>query len=287
MIIYFFYRNFIFSFCQFYYSTRCLASGQSIIDEWYVTCYNLIFTSIPLCIRALTDTDIDINNENQNLALLYKENRDKNQIFTFKKLILNFLKGIFFSLIFYLSGFDNEILIHGYNKNMSYVSLRIYISIIVVVSMNLLIQSHFIVYLLPLSIGINTFLFLIIFLVLNHYGLFFNYNSKASLIVPIISSQFILGILYIACINFVFEFSSKLFRIYFNNSLSSKMILNKKSPNKDELNKICQYSPNKISINPNEKIKEDKSNISFISKKSSFNKLNLINQNKKVNFKLP
>ena len=51
--------------------------------------------------------------------------------------------------------------------------------------------------------------------------------------------------------------------------------------------KICQYSPNKISINPNEKIKEDKSNISFISKKSSFNKLNLINQNKKVNFKLP
>ena len=287
MIIYFFYKNFIFSFCQFYYSTRCLASGQSIIDEWYVTFYNLIFTSIPLCIRALTDTDIDINNENQNLALLYKENRDKNQIFTFKKLILNFLKGIFFSLIFYLSGFDNEILIHGYNKNMSYVSLRIYISIIVVVSMNLLIQSHFIVYLLPLSIGITTFLFLIIFLVLNHYGLFFNYNSKASLIVPIISSQFILGILYIACINFVFEFSSKLFRIYFNNSLSSKLILNKKSPNKDELNKICQYSPNKISINPNEKIKEDKSNISFISKKSSFNKLNLINQNKKVNFKLP
>jgi HAD superfamily hydrolase (TIGR01484 family) len=284
MIIYFFYKNFIFSFCQFYYSTRCLASGQSIIDEWYVTFYNLIFTSIPLCIRALTDTDIDLNNEKQNLALLYKENRDKNKIFTFKKLILNFLKGIFFSLIFYLSGFDNEILIHGYNKNMSYVSLRIYISIIIVVSMNLLIQSHFIVCLLPLSIGITTFLLLIIFLILNHYGIFFNCNSKASLIIPIISSQFILVILYIACINFVFEYSSKIFRIYFNNSLSSELLLNKKSPNKNEINNIYQYSSNKISIIPKEKLKEDKSNISFISKKSSLNKLNLINQNKKKYF---
>jgi len=287
MIIYFFYKNFIFSFCQFYYSTRCLASGQSIIDEWYVTCYNLIFTSIPLCIRALTDTDIDINDEKQNLALLYKENRDKNEIFTFKKLILNFLKGIFFSYIFYVSGFDNEILIHGYNKNMSYVSLRIYISIIVVVSMNLLIQSHFIVCLLPLSIGITTFLLLFIFLVLNHYGLFFNCNSKASLIVPIISSQFILGILYIAFLNFVFEYSSKLFRIYFNNSLSSELLLSKNAINKNKINNICQYSPNKISNNLNEKIKEDKSNISFISKKSSLNKLNLNNQNKKIIFKHP
>jgi len=284
MIIYFFYKNFIFSFCQFYYSTRCLASGQSIIDEWYVTCYNLIFTSIPLCIRALTDTDIDINDEkniSKNLALLYKENRDKNDIFNFKKLILNFIKGIFFSYIFYVSGFDNEILIHGYNKNMSYVSLRIYISIIVVVSMNLLIQSHFIVFLLPLSIGISLLL-LILFLVINHYGLFFDYDSKASLIVPITSSQFILGILYISFINFIFEYSLKLFRIYFNNSLSSELLLKKNFLKKDEINNIYPYNPNKISNTLKEKVKEDKSNISFISKKSSLNKLNLNNQNKKL-----
>ena len=35
-----------------------------------------------------------------------------------KYLILNFIKGVFFSLIFYVLGFDNEILVHGYNKNM-------------------------------------------------------------------------------------------------------------------------------------------------------------------------
>ena len=170
---------------------------------------------------------------------------------------------------------------------MSYVSLRIYISNIVIVSMNLLIQSHFIVCLLPLSIGITTFLLLIIFLILNHFGLFLNCNSKASLIVPIISSQFILGILFIACINFFFEYSSKLIRIYFNNSLSSELLLNKYSRNKKEINNICQYSPNKIENTPKEKLKEDKSNISFISKKSSLNELNLINQNKNKYLSIP
>jgi len=281
MIIYFFYKNFIFSFSQFYYSTRCLASGQTIIDDWYITCYNLIFTSIPLGIRALTDSDIDLNdkkNMKKNLALFYKENRDKNKTFTFKTLILDFLKGIFFSFMFYVSGYDNEILVHGYNKNMSYVSLRIYISIIIVVNMNLLIQSHFIAYILPLSIGITTFLLLGIFLLLNHYGLFFNCNSKASLFVPITSSQFILGIVLIGCFNFVFEYSLKLFEIYFKNSLSSNMVLRNNSLRKKRMKSISAF---KKSIN----LLNNKFNrkLSFISRVSFNNIFNRKNSNKKLN----
>ena len=280
MILYFFYKNFILSFSQFYYSTRCLASGQTIIDDWYITCYNLVFTSVPIGVKTLTDSDIDCNDKKhvtKNLPYLYKENRDEKKIFTFKNLILNFLKGIFFSLIFYLSGFDNEILIHGYNKNMSYVSLRIYISIIIVVSLNLLIESYFIVFLLPLSIAITTFLLLIIFLILNHYGLFFNYTSKGSLIVPIISSQFILGIILIGYIDFFFEYSSKLIGLYFNESLSSKLILHEYSINKK---RKSLYSLYKNPIDPiigEDKSKNEKSKNSFISV-ISYNKLNLVNE---------
>mgnify|MGYP002624038572 CR=1 FL=1 len=285
MIIYFFYKNFIFSFSQFYYSTRCLASGQTIIDDWYITCYNLFFTSIPLCVRALTDSDIDLNDKKslaKNLPFLYIENRDKNKAFTFKNLILNFLKGIFFSLIFYVSGFDNEVLIHGYNKNMSYVSLRIYLSIIIVVTMTLLIQSNFIAYLLPIFIGITTFLLLIIFLILNHFGYFFNQNSKGSLIVPIISSQFILGIFLIGFLNFIFEYSMKFIRIYFINSLSSKLILNKYNLYKRRTRTLSSFNKSNNSFSRN-KIKEsenEKSNNSLISKNSLSN-INLINNNKK------
>ena len=281
MIIYFFYKNFIFSFCQFYYSTRCLASGQTIIDDWYITCYNLIFTSIPLGVRALTDSDIDFNdkkNFKKNIALLYKENRDKNKTFTFKTLILDFLKGVLFSFIFYVSGFDNEILVHGYNKNMSYVSLRIYISIIIVVSMNLLIHSNFIAYILPLSIGITTFLLLIIFLLLNHYGLFFNCNSKASLFVPITSSQFILGIVLVGCYNFVFEYSLKLFRIYFKKSLSSDLVLKNNYLKKKRMKSITAF---KRSLNIPKK--NDNRNLSFISRISFNNIFNRKNYNKNLN----
>ena len=286
MILYFFYKNFILSFSQFYYSTRCLASGQTIIDDWYITCYNLVFTSIPLGVKALTDSDIDYNDKKhvtKNLPYLYKENRDKNKIFTFKNLILDFLKGIFFSMIFYLSGFDNEILVHGYNKNMSYVSLRIYISIIIVVSLNLLIKSYFIVYLLPLSIAVTTFLLLSIFLVLNHYGIFFNFSSKGNLIVPIISSQFILGIFLIGCIDFFFEYSSKLIKLYFNESLSSKLILHEYSINKK---RKSLYSTFQRPIDPiigEDKNKNQKSKNSFISV-ISYNKLNLINQKNDKDF---
>ena len=115
MIIYFFYKNFVFSISQFYFSFRCLASGQTIIDDWYISCYNLVFTAFPLCVRAVTDSDIDINDEKtpvKKLALLYKENRDKYNLFTFKRLIWNFIKGMLISSIFYFSGFDNEIFIH-------------------------------------------------------------------------------------------------------------------------------------------------------------------------------
>ena len=281
MIIYFFYKNFVFSISQFYYASNCLASGQTIIDDWYITCYNLVFTALPLCIRAVTDSDIDLNDEKnppKKLALLYKENRDKHNLFTFKRLIWNFIKGMLISLIFYLSGFDNEILIHGYNKNISYVSLRIYISIIIIVSMNLLIQSYFIVYLLPLSIIITTFLLLVIFLILNHYGLFFNCNSKGSLIISVISSQFILGIILISCINFVFEYSSKLVRLYFMDSLSSKIILNNFSENNKTINKSNSNIPYD-NIKENSNCNEiEKSNNLLISKKS-FNNLDLINHN--------
>jgi len=289
MIIYFFYKNFIFSFSQFYYSTRCLASGQTIIDDWYITCYNLIFTSIPLCVRALTDSDIDLSDKrslSKNLALLYKENRDKNKTFSFKYLILNFLKGIIFSFIFYVSGYDNEILIYGYNKNMSYVSLRIYISIIIVVTMTLLIQTNFIAYLLPIFIGITTFFLLIIFLILNHFGYFFDEESKGSLVVPIISSQFILGILLISFLNFVFEYSMKFIRIYFNNSLSSQLILSKYNLYKKRTRTISSFNKSNNNSFSRSKVKEsenEKSNNSLISKNSISN-INLINVNNKKSY---
>ena len=155
--------------------------------------------------------------------------------------------------------------------------------------MNLLITSHFISYLLPLSIGITTFVFFGIFLFLNHYGFLFNFNSKASIATSLASPQIYMAILLVCFLNFVFDYTIKLFKLYFNDSLSSKLILNKspikkgkRSNNSNNNNKInfSKYSKNKHKKRFNSVDNEiEKSNNHLISK-SSEKKINFITPNK-------
>ena len=289
MILYFFYKNFTFTMIQFYFSFVCLASGQTIVDDWYITCYNLVFTALPLCIRAITDSDINFNdkkNAKKNLALLYKENRDKYKPFTFFRLLWNLIKGMILSFIIYLSNLPNEILTKGYNKNLWYLSLKNYICIIIIVSLNLLINSHFISYLLPLSIGITTFVLFFIFLVLNHYGFFFNFNSKATIANSLSSPQIYLTIVLISSFNFIFDYTAKLVRLYFNNSLSSKLILNretrkrKKSYSSNSKLNASKYSSRNKVIEITHNFDNEKSNNSLIPTPYNNNRLNLINPHK-------
>lgn len=53
MILYFFYKNMLFTLPQFYIAFYCGFSAQTIFDDWYVALFNLAFTSIPLVIRAV------------------------------------------------------------------------------------------------------------------------------------------------------------------------------------------------------------------------------------------
>ena len=286
MILYFFYKNFLFTMIQFYYSFNCLASGQTIVDDWYITCYNLIFTALPLCVRAITDSDINLNdkkNIKKNLALLYKENRDNYKPFTFFRLLWNLIKGMFLSFIVYILSQPEEVLIKGFNQNLWYLSLKNYICIIIVVSLNILINSHFISYLLPLSIGITTFLLFFIFLVLNHYGFLFNFNSKATIATSLSCPQIYLAIILITCFNFIFDYTAKLIRIYFNHSLSSKLILNKQTKKRKKscssngkLN-MSRYNNKSKVIEITSNCENEKSNNSLMPKVyNSTNRINLI-----------
>ena len=293
MILYFFYKNFVFTMCQYYFSFICLASGQTIIDDWYITGYNLIFTALPLCIRAVTDSDININNKMimKNLALLYKENRDEYKIFNFKTFIIYLFKGSVISLFIYLTGFQNSMLINGLNKNIWYISLSSYICILIVASMNLLITSNFIIILLPLSILITTFFLFGIFLIMNHYGLLFIFNSKASVETSFSSLQFYIVIILISCFNFILDYSMKLFAVYFNDSLSSRLILysrERKKKNSLSRNRNIKYSnfyQDNILKGINDNDFEKSKN--FLMPNKSLNKINIINNNNRyLNFNI-
>ena len=89
-ILYFFYKNFVFTFLQFIFGFYCNFTGQTIIDDWFISLFNLLFTSLPLGARALLDHDVkpdDSELVHLMLPFLYLENRT-NPVFTLKKFFL-------------------------------------------------------------------------------------------------------------------------------------------------------------------------------------------------------
>lgn len=58
MILYFFYKNMVFTICQFYFSFQCGFSAQPVFDQYYIMFYNMIFTCLPLVVRAIIEQDV-------------------------------------------------------------------------------------------------------------------------------------------------------------------------------------------------------------------------------------
>lgn len=58
MILYFFYKNMLFTIPQFIFAFYCGFSAQTVFDDIYISLYNLVFTSLPLVIRAIFEQDV-------------------------------------------------------------------------------------------------------------------------------------------------------------------------------------------------------------------------------------
>jgi magnesium-transporting ATPase (P-type) len=59
MILYFFFKNFLFTIPQFYYAYYTGFSGQTLYDDWFVSLYNMMFTCLPLVFKAIMEQDIN------------------------------------------------------------------------------------------------------------------------------------------------------------------------------------------------------------------------------------
>ena len=136
--------------------------------------------------------------------------------------------------------------------------MKSYICVLFSVSLNLLINSNFIVIYLPLSILTTTFILFFLFLVCNHYGIFFEFNSKASIVSSLDSPLLYLSIIFISCLTFIIDYDIKLFNIYFNKSLSSRILLRKFTQKRRKSLFLVNYnissksvSNNKINSNSN------------------------------------
>uniref|UniRef100_H3GLM7 Phospholipid-transporting ATPase n=1 Tax=Phytophthora ramorum TaxID=164328 RepID=H3GLM7_PHYRM len=57
-IDYFFYKNIVFTLPQFIYGTASVFSGQTFFCDLYITAYNVVFTALPVTVRAVMETDL-------------------------------------------------------------------------------------------------------------------------------------------------------------------------------------------------------------------------------------
>lgn len=67
MILYFFYKNMVFTIVQFAYSFYNLGSGQSFWLSWSITFYNMIFTFFPVVLRAVFEVDVYVESNKKTL----------------------------------------------------------------------------------------------------------------------------------------------------------------------------------------------------------------------------
>ncbi|XP_074066215.1 phospholipid-transporting ATPase VA-like [Macrotis lagotis] len=58
MVLYFFYKNAMFVALLFWYQFFCGFSGSSMIDQWFLIFFNLLFSSLPQLITGVLDKDI-------------------------------------------------------------------------------------------------------------------------------------------------------------------------------------------------------------------------------------
>ncbi|XP_078379616.1 phospholipid-transporting ATPase ID-like isoform X2 [Oculina patagonica] len=99
---YFFYKNFAFTLCQLWYAFYTGFSAQTLYDAWFISFYNVFFTSAPIVFLAVLDQDVSETSCSK-YPRLYIPGQ-KNLLFNKKIFFMSLLYGTLTSLaIFFIS----------------------------------------------------------------------------------------------------------------------------------------------------------------------------------------
>ena len=170
MVIYFFYKNFVFTIIHFFYGFINDFSGQTIIEEWLIVLYNLLFTSIPLACRGILD--ISLRPEDGIIVqilipYIYKEQRQR-PYFNVKNFSFNLFKGVIHALINYfitIYVIFKEIDKDGHESNLWVISAALYTNILIIITVDMIIFTKYHTFINWIIVITLTFLLYIAFLI--------------------------------------------------------------------------------------------------------------------------
>ncbi|KAL0968678.1 hypothetical protein UPYG_G00270100 [Umbra pygmaea] len=96
-LFYFFYKNFAFTLVHFWFGFFCAFSAQTVYDQWFITLFNIVYTSLPVLAMGLFDQDVNEANSHR-YPSLYRSGQlhllfNKRQFFlcTFQGIMTSFL----------------------------------------------------------------------------------------------------------------------------------------------------------------------------------------------------
>ncbi|KAJ0095337.1 hypothetical protein Patl1_16556 [Pistacia atlantica] len=92
MICYFFYKNIVFGFSLFLYEAHTSFSGQPAFNDWYLSLYNMLFSSSPVTIMGIFEQDVSAASCVK-FPVLYQEGV-QNVLFSWKRIIGWMLNGV-------------------------------------------------------------------------------------------------------------------------------------------------------------------------------------------------
>lgn len=217
MILYFFYKNIVFTLPQFLFAFYCGFSGKSVYDDWYITLYNTIFTAAPLMSKALFEKDVIIPKKKhvcteedlrvrEMVPLVYGLGRE-NEIFTGVNFSVWFCTGILHScIVFFLPLYAVQAGIidsSGHNADFWVFSITSFTCVMFLVNIKITIYTRTWTLLHFLCISVLSILLYIIFMF--SYDYFSPTPSRGSVLQIVSTPYFYLILLTVIIFSLIFD----------------------------------------------------------------------------------
>lgn len=152
-----FYKNILFTVPQILFNFSNAYSGQTFFDDWFITMFNVFFTTMPLAIRAIFDKDVyykewyDSTYSQESMLkfmplvktyypYLYTKEGKRLHLITIGKLMIEVAKGGITGILVYFliqQCMNRPISVNGHMADVWSVSLVTYSCIILIVNLRL------------------------------------------------------------------------------------------------------------------------------------------------------
>ncbi|KAJ4938344.1 hypothetical protein JOQ06_002964 [Pogonophryne albipinna] len=142
---YFFYKNFAFTLVHFWYGFFCGFSAQTVYDQWFITLFNIVYTSLPVLAMGLFDQDVSDQNS-LHYPSLYKPGQ-QNLFFNKRQFFLCTLQGVSTSsLLFFIPYAAFSVLVKedgSYISDQHVFAVTIATSLVIVVTVQIGLDTHY------------------------------------------------------------------------------------------------------------------------------------------------